>query len=38
MSLANLARFERFFDRNAVAFLLVMGLSMAGAFALLGVA
>lgn len=38
MSLANLTRFERFFDRNVAAFLLVMGLTMAGAFALLGVA
>lgn len=37
MSLANLAGFERLFDRFAVGLLLVLGLASAGAFAALGV-
>jgi hypothetical protein len=36
MSLANLTRFERFFDRSAVSFLLVLGLGAAVATAALG--
>jgi hypothetical protein len=37
MSLANLTRFERFFDRNTVGFFLVLGLGAAFATAVLGV-
>ena len=36
MSLANLTRFERFFDRTTVSFFLVLGLGAAVATAVLG--
>ena len=37
MSLANIIRFERFFDRGAATYLLVLGLGAAVATAVLGV-
>ncbi len=37
MTISNLTRFERAFDRSATVFLLFLGLSMAGATALIGV-
>ena len=36
MSLANLSKFERLFDRVAPAFLLALGLASAAAFAAIG--
>jgi hypothetical protein len=36
MSLASLTKFERFFDRIVPAFLLVLGLTVAGATAMIG--
>ena len=36
MTLANLTAFERFFDRTVPAFILALGLALAGAVALIG--
>jgi hypothetical protein len=36
MTIANLTRFERAFDRSAAVFLLFLGLTSAGATALIG--
>lgn len=37
MSLANIIAVERFFDRTGVAFLMALGLALAGGVALFGV-